>query len=203
MGWYILNIIFWYFLLGSLFYFNGSSTVTLVVCFLFSIAVRKFVFYFQLKLSYRKKQPLSALFTEVVRWINKHIYTWQPKEMGNASGKRETDNLYTSDELRMLEYAYRNASGGALEKLTQDRLIVSGRKGLELRVVRVWVRKSMQRAVLQLPQRVRAASSRPNRVNFAEEKEKSQGLTNGTSPAVPLIPYRKGVLVRAVVWAII
>lgn len=57
--------------------------------------------------------------------------------MGNASGKRETDNLYTSDELRMLEYAYRNASGGALEKLTQDRLIVSGRKGLELRVVRV------------------------------------------------------------------
>jgi len=46
--------------------------------------------------------------------------------MGNASGKRETDNLYTSEELRMLESAYKNASGGALEKLTQDRLVVSG-----------------------------------------------------------------------------
>jgi len=45
--------------------------------------------------------------------------------MGNASGKRETDNLYNSEELRMLESAYKNASGGALEKLTQDRLVVS------------------------------------------------------------------------------
>lgn len=45
--------------------------------------------------------------------------------MGNASGKRDTDNPYTSEELRMLESAYKNASGGALEKLTQDRLVVS------------------------------------------------------------------------------
>ncbi|KAH8248935.1 hypothetical protein KR032_004384 [Drosophila birchii] len=51
--------------------------------------------------------------------------------MGNASGKRETDNLYTSDELRMLEYAYRNASGGALEKLTQDRLIETWSQTIE------------------------------------------------------------------------
>ncbi|KAH8321193.1 MTOR-associated protein MEAK7 [Drosophila kikkawai] len=51
--------------------------------------------------------------------------------MGNASGKRETDNLYTSDELRMLESAYRNASGGALEKLTQDRLIETWSQTIE------------------------------------------------------------------------
>ncbi|XP_020806444.1 TLD domain-containing protein 1 [Drosophila serrata] len=51
--------------------------------------------------------------------------------MGNASGKRETDNLYTSDELRMLEYAYRNASGGALEKLTHDRLIETWSQTIE------------------------------------------------------------------------
>ncbi|KAH8282125.1 hypothetical protein KR054_005703 [Drosophila jambulina] len=51
--------------------------------------------------------------------------------MGNASGKRETDNLYTSDELRMLELSYRNASGGALEKLTQDRLIETWSQTIE------------------------------------------------------------------------
>lgn len=44
--------------------------------------------------------------------------------MGNASGKKESENVYTSEELRFLETAYRNASGGALEKLTSDRLVV-------------------------------------------------------------------------------
>lgn len=47
--------------------------------------------------------------------------------MGNASGKKESDNVYTSEELRFLETAYRNASGGALEKLTSDRLVVRSR----------------------------------------------------------------------------
>lgn len=44
--------------------------------------------------------------------------------MGNASGKKESDNLYTTEELRFLETAYRNASGGSLEKLTSDKLVV-------------------------------------------------------------------------------
>lgn len=51
--------------------------------------------------------------------------------MGNASGKRETDNLYNSEELRMLESAYKNASGGALEKLTQDRLVETWSQTIE------------------------------------------------------------------------
>lgn len=51
--------------------------------------------------------------------------------MGNASGKRATDNLYTSEELRMLESAYKNASGGALEKLTQDRLVETWSQTIE------------------------------------------------------------------------
>ncbi|KAH8412844.1 hypothetical protein KR009_006226 [Drosophila setifemur] len=51
--------------------------------------------------------------------------------MGNASAKRETDNLYTSEELRMLESAYKNASGGALEKLTQDRLVETWSQTIE------------------------------------------------------------------------
>ncbi|KAM8716230.1 hypothetical protein ACLKA7_003159 [Drosophila subpalustris] len=45
--------------------------------------------------------------------------------MGNASGKKDADNVYTSEELRFLETAYRNASGGSLDKLTSDRLVES------------------------------------------------------------------------------
>lgn len=44
--------------------------------------------------------------------------------MGNTSSKKELENVYTNEELRFLETAYRNASGGALEKLTSDRLVV-------------------------------------------------------------------------------
>ncbi|XP_034098246.1 MTOR-associated protein MEAK7 isoform X1 [Drosophila nasuta] len=51
--------------------------------------------------------------------------------MGNASGKKESDNVYTSEELRFLETAYRNASGGALEKLTSDRLVESWSQTIE------------------------------------------------------------------------
>ncbi|XP_030556702.1 MTOR-associated protein MEAK7 [Drosophila novamexicana] len=51
--------------------------------------------------------------------------------MGNTSGKRESDNLYTAEELRFLETAYRNASGGALEKLTQDRLVEAWSQTIE------------------------------------------------------------------------
>ncbi|EDW77895.1 uncharacterized protein Dwil_GK24727 [Drosophila willistoni] len=51
--------------------------------------------------------------------------------MGNASGKKESDNLYSSDELRMLEAAYKNASGGALEKLTSDRLVETWSQTIE------------------------------------------------------------------------
>ncbi|XP_064541911.1 MTOR-associated protein MEAK7 [Drosophila montana] len=51
--------------------------------------------------------------------------------MGNTSGKRESDNLYTAEELRFLETAYRNASGGALEKLTSDRLVEAWSQTIE------------------------------------------------------------------------
>lgn len=47
--------------------------------------------------------------------------------MGNTSSKKESDNVFTNEELRFLETAYRNASGGALEKLTSDRLVVGER----------------------------------------------------------------------------
>lgn len=47
--------------------------------------------------------------------------------MGNTSSRKESDNVYTNEELRFLETAYRNASGGALEKLTSDRLVVGER----------------------------------------------------------------------------
>ncbi|TDG48588.1 hypothetical protein AWZ03_004917 [Drosophila navojoa] len=51
--------------------------------------------------------------------------------MGNSSGKRESDNVYTNEELRFLETAYRNASGGALEKLTSDRLVEAWSQTIE------------------------------------------------------------------------
>ncbi|BFF94630.1 MTOR-associated protein MEAK7 [Drosophila madeirensis] len=51
--------------------------------------------------------------------------------MGNASGKRESDNMYTSEEMRMLESAYKNASGGALERLTSDRLVETWSQTIE------------------------------------------------------------------------
>ncbi|EDV99216.1 MTOR-associated protein MEAK7 [Drosophila grimshawi] len=51
--------------------------------------------------------------------------------MGNTSGKKESDNVYTSEELRFLETAYRNASGGALEKLTSDRLVETWSQTIE------------------------------------------------------------------------
>ncbi|KAH8411890.1 hypothetical protein KR222_001284 [Zaprionus bogoriensis] len=51
--------------------------------------------------------------------------------MGNASGKKESENVYTSEELRLLETAYRNASGGALEKLTSDRLVEAWSQTIE------------------------------------------------------------------------
>ncbi|XP_030383365.1 MTOR-associated protein MEAK7 [Scaptodrosophila lebanonensis] len=50
--------------------------------------------------------------------------------MGNSNGKRESD-LYTAEELRMLEAAYKNASGGALEKLNAERLVEAWSQTIE------------------------------------------------------------------------